>query len=72
MLARRDLILARYGGVDVSIPPAPDEVELDSLPLIAPIPPIVVPVVAPVSDSLLDSLRVQTDTAQDTTRIGKN
>lgn len=71
MLARRDLILARYGGVDVSIPPVPDEVELDSLPLIAPIPPIVVPVVPPVNDSLLDSLRVQTDTAQDTTRTGK-
>ncbi|HEV8305390.1 MAG TPA: hypothetical protein VGQ25_10535, partial [Gemmatimonadales bacterium] len=67
MLARRDLILARYRGVDVYIPPVMEEVDLDSLP---PIPPIVVPVIPPVIDSLLDSLRVQTDTVQDTTRKG--
>jgi monofunctional biosynthetic peptidoglycan transglycosylase len=68
MLARRDLILARYRGVDVAIPPALDEVELDSLPPIPPIPPIVVPVLPPASDSLLDSLKVPVDTARDTTR----
>jgi monofunctional glycosyltransferase len=68
MLARRDLILARYRGVDVSIPPVGDEVELDSLPPLPPIPPVVVPVLPLVSDSLMDSLKVPVDTARDTTR----
>ena len=56
MLARRDLILARYHGVDVSIPPLPEDVGLDSLPAI---PPITVPIIPPVIDSLMDSIRVR-------------
>jgi monofunctional biosynthetic peptidoglycan transglycosylase len=53
MLHRRDLILARYHGVDVYIPP--DEELLDSLP--APV--LTAPIVPPVLDSLLrDSLLV--------------
>ena len=64
MLARRRLILARYHGFDVHIPPV-DELELDSLPL----PPIPWPLIPPVFDSLLDSIRVPVpgDSAEDTT-----
>ncbi len=65
MLARRDLILARYRGVDVFIPAVLEEVELDSLP---PIAPIAVPVIPPVIDSLIDSLKGPPDTTHDTTR----
>jgi monofunctional biosynthetic peptidoglycan transglycosylase len=46
MLHRRDLILARYHGVDVYIPP---EEELDTIP----VPPFLPPIVPPVLDSLL-------------------
>jgi monofunctional biosynthetic peptidoglycan transglycosylase len=46
MLTRRNLILARYRGVDVYIPP---EEETDSLPL---------PLPAPVASPALDSLRI--------------
>ena len=60
MAARRDLILARYRGVDVYIPPVPDDVGLDSLPTI---PPITVPVIPPVIDSLLDSIRVKPESS---------
>jgi monofunctional biosynthetic peptidoglycan transglycosylase len=66
MLARRDLILARYRGADVYIPPV-EEVEI-ALP---PIPPVELPIIPPVIDSLMDSIRVQTDSTQDTTRTGK-
>lgn len=66
MLARRDLILARYHGVDVPIPPAE---EIDSvIHVLPPIPPIEVPVVPPVIDSLLDSIKVVPDTTRDTTQ----
>ena len=68
MQVRRDLILARYHGVDVSIPPLAD-VDVDSLPAI---PPITVPMIPPVIDTLMDSLRVQTDSGQDTTRTGNS
>jgi monofunctional biosynthetic peptidoglycan transglycosylase len=60
MLARRDLILARYHGVDVTIPPLADDIGLDSLPAI---PPITVPIIPPVIDSLLDSIRVTPERA---------
>jgi monofunctional glycosyltransferase len=63
MLARRDLILARYRGADVYIPPV-EEVEI-ALP---PIPAIEVPLIPPVMDSLLDSIKVVPDTTRDTTR----
>jgi monofunctional glycosyltransferase len=64
MLHRRDLILARYNGVNVFIPP--DEGLLDSLPAAA----LVAPVVPPVLDTLMaDSLRVRADTVPaDSTR----
>jgi monofunctional glycosyltransferase len=65
MLARRDLILARYHGADVYIPPVPEEIGLDSLP---PIPTIELPVIPPVLDTLMDSLRVVPDTLRDTTK----
>lgn len=53
MLHRRDLILARYNGVNVYIPP--DEEMLDSIPAPAFLPPVVPPVI----DTLVaDSLRV--------------
>ena len=58
MLARQDLILARYHGVSVSIPPLPEDPGLDSLPAI---PPITVPIIPPVIDSLMDSIRVRPD-----------
>lgn len=69
MLHRRDLILARYHGVDVYIPP---EEDLDSLPL----PPFVPPILPPVLDSLMrDTLIVPppleslpADTLPDSTR----
>ena len=56
MLARRDLILARYYGGTTPVPPALE----DSIPEIAPIEPPVLPVIpidslVPV-DSLVDSL----------------
>lgn len=62
MLHRRDLILARYHGVDVYIPP---EEELDTLP----IPPFLPPIVPPVLDTLMrdtlmrDTLRVPVESA---------
>lgn len=73
MLHRRDLILARYNGVNVYIPP--DEGMFDSLA----VPALLPPVVAPVIDTLVaDSLRVpppgdtlpvdSTRDASDTTR----
>jgi len=71
MLHRRDLILARYRGVDVYIPP---EEELDSLPVPAFLPPIVPPLPdTPSGDSLTgptDSGPPDTlpDTLPDTTR----
>ena len=65
MLARRDLILARFHGRDVVIP---IEEEVDSILL----PAIELPVIPPVVDSLLrDTLRVRTDSAdslRDSTR----
>jgi monofunctional biosynthetic peptidoglycan transglycosylase len=75
MLHRRDLILARYHGVDVYIPP---EEELDSLPAFAPpiIPPvldtltrdtIMVPVESLPADTVPDSTR---DSTQSTSRRG--
>ena len=54
MLARRDLILARYHGVPVYIPP---EEELDSL---FAIPAITPPVIPPLPDTLPDSLGMDT------------
>ena len=64
MLARRDLILARYHGADVYIPPV-EEVEIP-LPVI---PPIEVPVIPPVIDTLMDSIRVRPDTTRDTSSV---
>lgn len=68
MLSRRDLILARYRGADVYIPPV-DELEV----LLPPIPPIDVPVIPVVidtlTDSLPDSLKVPPDTTRDTTSV---
>jgi monofunctional biosynthetic peptidoglycan transglycosylase len=63
MLARRDLILARYHGADVYIPPD-EEIDI-ALPTI---PPIEVPLIPPVIDSLMDSIRVRPDTTRDSTR----
>ena len=58
MLARRDLILARYRGADVYIPA---EEELDvAVPVI---PPIEVPVIPPLIDTLMDSIRVKPESA---------
>ena len=70
MLRRRDLILARYNGVNVFIPP--DEELLDSIPGRVLLPPVVPPVI----DTLMaDSLRVPVardtlprDSTTDTTR----
>ena len=64
MLARRELILARYHGADVYIPPV-EEVEIP-LPVI---PPIDVPLIPPVIDTLMDSIRVQPDSIRDTTSV---
>jgi hypothetical protein len=56
MLRRRDLILARYHGVDVYIPP---EEEPDSVPVPVFLPPIITPMI----DSLRqDSIVVPVDT----------
>jgi hypothetical protein len=62
MLHRRDLILARYHGVDVYIPP--EEELLDSIP----VPGFMPPEVPAVLDSLMaDSLTISPlDTARDT------
>ncbi len=60
MRARQDLILARYHGVNVSIPPLPEDLGLDTLPAI---PPITVPIIPPVIDSLMDSIRVRPDSS---------
>src|SRR2546425_12637555 len=54
-LARRDLILARYHGGDVYIPPEEEDTGL-----------LVPPGIAPPIESLNVPLRVQADTAQDT------
>lgn len=62
MLARRDLILAHYHGADVQIPPALEEIELDSLPVI---PPIDVPIIPLMIDTLMDSVRVRVDSGQE-------
>jgi monofunctional biosynthetic peptidoglycan transglycosylase len=60
MLHRRDLILARYHGVDVYIPP---EEEFDSVP----IPQFLPPIVPPVIDSLIqDSVQVPVPTLDTT------
>ena len=67
MLARRVLILARYYGGAVPVPPVLE----DSLTIPA-VPPIDAPLLPPVIDTLMDSLRVQTDSGQDTTRTGKD
>ena len=64
MLVRRDLILARFYGADVYIPPV-EELEIP-LPVI---PPIDMPLIPPVIDSLMDSIRVQTDTTRDSTSV---
>jgi monofunctional biosynthetic peptidoglycan transglycosylase len=69
MLARRDLILARYRGADVDVPPVLEDLALDSLP---PLPPIAVPIIPLVIDTLMDSIKVRTDTTQDTTRKGND
>ena len=62
MLHRRDLILARYHGVDVYIPP---EEELDSLP----VPPFLPPIVPPVIDTLSrDTLTVPAESTPPDTR----
>jgi len=63
MLARRDLILARYHGADVYIPPV-EETEIP----VPVMPPIDVPLIPPVIDSLMDSIRVRPDTIRDSTR----
>jgi monofunctional glycosyltransferase len=73
MLARRNLILARYHGIDVYIPQVEDS-DLDSLILI-PIPPPVIPIIPPELDTIptpLDTIGTDTtqmDTTQDTTRL---
>src|SRR5947208_996454 len=66
MEARQQLILARFYGRDVTIPP----VEEDTLT----IPPITVPEVPPVIDSLLKDTILDTvrDTTRDTTRMRRD
>jgi len=67
MATRRELILARYYGADVTVPPVLDE--LDTLTL-TPIAPITAPLLPPVIDSLHnDTMR---DTTRDTTRMRKD
>ena len=62
MLARRDLILARFHGHDVVIP-IEEEVDSIMLPAIEP------PVIPPLVDSLLqDTLHVRTDSGADSLR----
>ena len=67
MVARRNLILARYHGADVYIPQVED-LDLDALELV----PITPPLIPPVLDTLMDSLDVPVpvDSAQDTTSAG--
>lgn len=70
MLTRRDLILARYRGRDVHIPPV-EEVDVDSLLdslLVTPIAPLVPESIPPLPDTILDSTRDTTraDTTRDT------
>lgn len=66
MLHRRDLILARYNGVNVFIPP--DEELLDSLPAATLLPPVVPPVLDTVNaDSLPVPVPADTN-PQDSTR----
>src|SRR3989442_1559267 len=60
-LARRDLILARYHGVDVYIPPEEEDTVL-----------LVPPVIAPPIESLNVQLPVQADTAQDAATVHKD
>ena len=60
-LARRDLILARYHGGDVYIPPEEEDTVL-----------LVPPVIAPPIESLNVRLPVQADTAQDTATVHKD
>ena len=69
MRTRRDLILARYRGRDVVIPPAV-EPDLDSLvdSLIVPVVPLLPESLIPVPDTVSDSDSVPTDTVRDTTR----
>ena len=65
MLARRDLILARYHGADVVIPSLDDldlDIPLDSLPVIPVIPPVIPPL-----ESLRVELPVPVDTPPDDT-----
>ncbi len=61
MLSRRDLILARYRGVDVAIPPV-EEVD-DALLAPPPIPPITPPMIPPVMDTLMENLSLPTAAA---------
>jgi len=65
MAARRELILARYYGADVIVPPVLEEV--DTLTLT----PIPAPLLPPVIDSLLNDTILDTlrDTTRDTTRM---
>jgi len=60
-LARRDLILARYHGGDVYIPPEEEDTVL-----------LVPPVIAPPIESLNVQLPVQADTAHDTATVHKD
>jgi monofunctional biosynthetic peptidoglycan transglycosylase len=75
MVVRRNLILARYHGIDVYIPQVEDT-DLDSL-VVIPIPPPVVPIIPPELDTiptpvdtLIDSLPIDT-AATDTTRLSR-
>jgi len=62
MLHRRDLILARYHGVDVYVPPGAFLAELDSLPL----PTLTPPIVSPAVESLMaDSIIAPVETLPD-------
>jgi len=64
MTARQELILARYYGADVIVPPVLEEVDTLTL---TPIPPITAPLLPPVIDSLLNDTIL--DTLRDTTRM---
>jgi monofunctional biosynthetic peptidoglycan transglycosylase len=66
MAARRDLILARYGGAAVVIPPL-DDLELDSLP--AP-PAITAPLIPPVIESLMVDSVTPDSGGRDTPKSG--
>src|SRR5207247_10918671 len=71
MAARRELILARYYGADVIVPPVLEE--LDTLTL-TPVQPITAPLLPPVIDSLLKDTILDTlrDTTRDTTRMRRD